>query len=269
MKKTFKNLLVVLMAAMALGAFAACGGNDNDGLTINEGVLTIASSPNFPPFGYIADGGGYAGVDIQLATMIAEELGLELRVESMPFASVLMATQTGYSDVAISSMTINDARRQNMNFSTPYLISGQVIITLSGNDSLVGKDADEIIEYLRTARMGAGTPANTGAIFAADVIGANVTNFPSTALMVAGIAQGAEGVEYGILDHSVAFTMISDHPTLQVIDVPLTREYYGIGVTLGNYELLEKINEALDVIISDGRLDAILAQYGLYMNMGR
>jgi len=269
MKKAFRNLLVILMAAMALGALAACGGNDNDGLTINEGILTIASSPNFPPFGYIADGGGYTGIDIQIATLIAEELGLDLRIESMPFASVLMATQTGYSDVAISSMTINDARRQNMNFSIPYLISGQVIITRSDNNSLDGKDAEQIIEYLRTARMGAGTPANTGAVFAADVIGANVTNFPSTALMVAGIAQGAEGVEYGILDHSVAFTMIADHPALKVIDVPLTREYYGIGVTLGNYELLEKIDEVLEVIISDGRLEAILAQYGLYMDMGR
>lgn len=269
MKKACKTLFVGLIALIALGVLVACGGNDNEGLTIHEGFLTIATSPNFPPFGYIADGGGYSGVDLQIATLLAEELGLELRVESMPFASVLMATQTGYSDIAISSMTINDARRQNMNFSIPYLTSGQVIITLEGNNSLDGKDAEEIIEYLRTARMGAGTPANTGAIFATDVIGANVTNFPSTALMVAGIAQGAEGVEYGILDHSVAFTMIADHPTLKVVDVPLTREYYGIGVILGNYELLEKIDEVLEVIIADGRLDNILAQYGLYMDMGR
>ncbi|MCL2353879.1 MAG: transporter substrate-binding domain-containing protein [Defluviitaleaceae bacterium] len=262
MKKGLKKFMVGALSIMAVGVMAACGGGSSD-------TLVVATSANFPPFGYLAEGGGYAGVDMQLAALLAEELGMELEIQNMPFASVLVATQTGQADIALSAMTINDARRENMNFTTPYLVSGQVIITHVGNNSLDGMTAEQIINHLYGARMGAGTPANTGAIFAYNVIQADVVNFQGTALMAAGLSQGLEGIEYGILDHSVAATMIAEHENLKVVDVPLTREYYGIGVVLGDYELLDKLNEALHTILSDGRFDAVLAQYGLQQDMGR
>ena len=267
MKKGLKKFVAGVLSVVAIGAMTACGGS-NEGLTSTYGVLTVATSANFPPFGYLVEG-GYSGADIQLAGLLAQELGLELSLQNMVFTSVLMATQLGQADIAVSAMTINDARRENMNFSIPYLVSGQVIITRVGNYSLDGMDADEIISHLYGARMGAGAPSNTGAIFALNGIQADVVNFQSTALMVAAVSEGLEGIEYGIVDNSVAFTMISNHDNLKIINVPLTREYYGIGVELGNYELLDKINEALERILSDGRFEAILAGYGLQQDMGR
>ena len=75
--------------------------------TVEEGKLHMSTNAAFPPYEMTKDGGGFEGIDVEVATAIAEKLGLELVVDDMGFAAALTAVQTGQSDIAMAGITVN------------------------------------------------------------------------------------------------------------------------------------------------------------------
>ena len=63
--KKFLALTFVLL--MAVSMFAGCGGNKNE--------LVMATNAAFPPYEFVDDNGEYAGIDVEIAGLIAEKLG--------------------------------------------------------------------------------------------------------------------------------------------------------------------------------------------------
>ena len=77
---------------------------------VNEGVLTVATSPDFPPFENL-EGDEYVGFDIELAKAIAEQLGLECEFTTIQFDGIVPAIQAGgQADVGISGITVDPER---------------------------------------------------------------------------------------------------------------------------------------------------------------
>ena len=66
--------------------------------TIEAGKLHMATNAAFPPYEMISDNGGFEGIDVEIATAIAQKLGLELVVDDMEFNSVIISVQGGKSD---------------------------------------------------------------------------------------------------------------------------------------------------------------------------
>ena len=108
-----KKLLSILMAAamlLSLCALTACGekpaedaAGDNAGddtnattelVTTEAGKLHMSTNATFPPYEMTTDNSGFEGIDIDIATAIAEKLGLELVVDDMEFDAALVAAQT-------------------------------------------------------------------------------------------------------------------------------------------------------------------------------
>ena len=96
-----KKFVVLLLALCMIFMLCACGEEavqevvsdsaEAEGIsTVEDGVLHMATNAEFPPYEMItADGKSYEGIDVEIATAIAEELGLELSVDDMDFNSVL------------------------------------------------------------------------------------------------------------------------------------------------------------------------------------
>ena len=68
--------------------------------TVEAGKLHMATNAAFPPYEMISDNGGFEGIDVEIATLIAQKLGLELVVDDMEFGSVITSVQGGKSDIA-------------------------------------------------------------------------------------------------------------------------------------------------------------------------
>ena len=117
-----KKLLSILMAAamlLSLCALTACGekpaedaAGDNAGddtnattelVTTEAGKLHMSTNATFPPYEMTTDNSGFEGIDIDIATAIAEKLGLELVVDDMEFDAALVAAQTGKSDIVMAA----------------------------------------------------------------------------------------------------------------------------------------------------------------------
>ncbi len=98
------------------------------------GKITMVTNAGFPPYEYY-ENGVPTGIDIDIATAIADRMGLELEVLDVEFDSVIVSVQTGKADFGMAGMTVTEERKKNIDFTESYTTSKQVIIVNSGNDA--------------------------------------------------------------------------------------------------------------------------------------
>ncbi|WP_027964868.1 ABC transporter substrate-binding protein [Halalkalibacillus halophilus] len=153
--------LLFLLAGLLIFVLAACGAGDEEDETSaeneddteeteqtedteaesqeeeasNDGqVISMGTSADFPPFESFDESGEFVGFDIDLANMIAEELGYELEIQDMNFDGLIGALQSGRVDMVLAGMSATEERQENVNFSTPYHHSGEMFVTQPDSD---------------------------------------------------------------------------------------------------------------------------------------
>ena len=139
-----KKLVSVLLVAACSVSLVACGGKKEEEKKAEEDkTLVMATNAEFPPYEYY-EGEEVVGIDVDIAKAVAEELGMELKIEDMAFDSVIPAVSSGKADIALAGLTVTDERKENLNFTDTYAKATQVIIVkedsaIAGPDDLEGK----------------------------------------------------------------------------------------------------------------------------------
>lgn len=100
----------------------------------SKNQLVVATNAQFAPFEFTV-GNGFAGIDMELAKLIADELGMELVISDMKFEAVVSSIGKNGVDVALSGMTINPVREKIINFSTPYFDSAYQVVIVNEDDT--------------------------------------------------------------------------------------------------------------------------------------
>lgn len=120
-----------------------------EGLTRENGKLTMATNVAFPPYEYYENGDA-VGIDVDVARAIADILNMELVVSDMEFDSIIVAVQSGKADMGIAGMSVTEDRLKNIDFTNSYAISKQVIMVKTGESvssaSLVEKIKQVFLE---------------------------------------------------------------------------------------------------------------------------
>ena len=88
------------------------------------GKLTVATSPDWPPYEYIDDDGNIVGTDILMCQWMAEQLGVELEVQPMAFDACLAAVGQGDVDMMVAGLTYDEARLNRMELTGIYWNEG-------------------------------------------------------------------------------------------------------------------------------------------------
>lgn len=110
--------------------------------------LVVATNAYFPPFEYY-DGNKLTGVDMKIASLLAEKLNKTLYIADMEFDSIISSVQNGESDIGMAGMTINETRLQSVDFTTPYYESAQVLVVREDDKVFADcKSADDIVKVL-------------------------------------------------------------------------------------------------------------------------
>ena len=97
--------------------------------------LVVATNAEFAPWEY-KEGNQFYGIDMEIAQLIADELGLELVIDDMEFDAVVGAVGKQNVDIAMSGITITTERMEVINFSTPYYTESIVCVVKSDNTEL-------------------------------------------------------------------------------------------------------------------------------------
>lgn len=275
-----KKILALLLALCMVFALAACGtpaadptdapatdASDTEapeatdaveetpaaegGLTIVDGKLTMSTNAQFPPYEMTTDDGGFEGIDVEIATAIAEKLGLELDILDMDFDSALLAVQQGKSDIVMAGVTVNEDRLLVMDFSTSYATGVQVVIVKEGS----GVTIDNMGEGLIGTQRG-----TTGNIYCTDDYGEeHVMSYDDGFTAVQALLNGQ--VDCVVIDNAPAQEFVKNNAGLAILDTEYANEDYAIGVNKGNTELLDAINGALEELIADGTVQSIVDKY--------
>lgn len=241
--KLSKILCGALAAVMTL-SLAGCGGN-------KKTTLVMATNAEFPPYEY-RDGENFAGIDIEIAQAIAEDMGLDLVIEDMQFDSIVPAVQSGKADIGIAGMTVTEDKLQNIDFSIPYTTSTQVVIVT--NDSAITSPADLAG---KTIGVQLGT---TGDNFSSeDIENATIERYNKGFEAVQALGQNK--IDAVIIDREPAKVFVSENEGLKILDEDYTVEDYAIAVAKNNQELLEQVNASLTKLKDSGKLQEIIDKY--------
>lgn len=257
-----KIIALVLALAMLSSLFVMAGfAEDKEEITtVNPGVLTVATSPDFAPYEFYAlDAEGnptLAGFDMALAQYIADYLGLELEVIPMDFDGTLMELAAKNVDLAMAGYSPDPSRMDKMDFSDIYYLGGQSFVTVKGNEDMFKtlKDTNNP-DYQIGAQIGS-IQVNLAKENSpeADIVElSKVTDI--VAELLAGHLDGA------YIETAVAESYAKNYPELVVLlEVPYEQAGSSVGVSKGNEALLAGVNEAIAAALADGSMDNFVAE---------
>lgn len=110
--------------------------------------LVVATNAAFAPFEY-TEGEKYYGVDMEIAKLLADELGLELVIDNMEFDSVCLSVGEHKCDIAMAGLTVSEDREKHVTFSESYYQASQRLIVPSDDTVFADcKDADAVLAKL-------------------------------------------------------------------------------------------------------------------------
>lgn len=96
--------------------------------------LIVATNAAFAPYEYKI-GNKFYGIDMEIAKIIASQLGYELIINDMEFSAVVTAVQTGDADLAIACLTVNATREKSVNFSDAYEEGAAQVLIVKKDDT--------------------------------------------------------------------------------------------------------------------------------------
>ena len=257
MKKIITMLLVVVLALSLI----ACGGSktENKYNTIEDGKLTVATSPDYAPYEFYAIGADgkaeLAGFDIALIKYIADYLKLDLEIIPMDFDGVLLELANGSVDLGVAGISPDPDRAESMDFSDIYYEGGRAFITVKDK---AGKFSD--LASLNNPDISVGAQNGTIQMDLAQQYSPKsdlVTLTKATDIIAELVAGKLDG---GYVEYDVAVAYQANYPELHIVcEVPYEVEGNAIGVKKGNEALLKAVNEAIAACIKDGKFSQFVA----------
>ncbi len=250
MKKSSKLIALVLLLVAALGLFSGCGKQESGLAAIQKkGVLTVATSPDFPPFETL-ENGEVVGIEVDILEKVAESLGVTLQIEQMDFESVIPGVQAGKFDVGMSGITITEKRKKNVDFSTPYFLAAQTIVVPADSDISSKADLEGKKISVQT-----GTTAEDYCMENGYEVMAYTSNNDAASALTGG------KVDAWVVDNEVAVAM-ADSLGLVMLDEAMTTEPYAFAFVKGSDELIAAVDTALNAMLADGSIADIFAKWG-------
>ena len=242
-----KFVALMAGAVLCLSVLAGCGAAKEDN------KLVVGTNAEFPPFEFIGDDGQPDGFDIALIKAIGEKMGMEVVVEDMAFDS-LVAAVGNKIDVAIAGMTVDEERKQSVDFSDNYYEALQYVVVNKDSTIATAEDLKN-----KTIGVQLGT---TGMYTAEAIEGADVKEYNKAVDAVNDLINGR--VDAVIIDKNPALVFADkfsdDVVALDGANFAFAAEYYAIACPKGS-DLVEKINAALAELKADGTFDTLVTQY--------
>lgn len=183
--------------------------------------LVVATNIDFAPFEYY-NGNKIAGIDIEIAQLIANEMGKTLVVEHMDFDAVVTSVQTkDIYDIGMAALTISADRAEMVNFTNPYFDTTQVVVVKADDttfDACSDKDAmlQKLASLSGAAAKCGGQAGTTGQQFVKgnEALGfdgfknLDFNGYDSPALAVQSMLDG--NISFIIVDKAVAQTLLKN-----------------------------------------------------------
>lgn len=263
MKTSLKKVTAFLLVSV-LGVAALSGCNEKKQATNSSApetkTIVMGTNAAFPPFEFTTSQGlvgQFDGVDVAISKKIAESMGCELKIEDMEFEGLVASVASGKVDFAAAGMTVNEERKEQVDFSDPYYVAAQTMVVAADNTTI--KSAADLQNVNKVGVV----LGYTG-----DTVVTETLQVPESKInRVSRGIDAVQNVKNGRLDavviDSVTGKALAEKNGLKTVDDPeaFESEEYAIAVAKGNSELLEKINSVLKEMKESGEIDKLVQKY--------
>ncbi len=200
------------------------------------------------------------GFDIELAKLVAEELGVTVTFQKINWDNKEMELNGKSVDLLWNGFTINDDRLEKMQISTPYMNNKQVAVIRKAD-----KTKYTNLDNIKDANF-ACEKSSAGHDVAKDLKFAKVT--PLEGGQVDALTEVKAGTsDIALVDSVLANYYCSENSSfsnLMIIpDLVFVEEQYGIAARKGDLGTIDKINTALDTLQKNGKLAELAKKYAL------
>lgn len=214
------------------------------GCSRNENEIVMVTEAGFAPYEYY-ENGEIVGVDIDIAKEIAKYFDKELVVRDIDFDSIINELNSGKADFAIAGMSITPEREEEVDFSIEYVVSNQVVV--------VKKNSNIKLDDIGNKKIAVQLGSVADIYVNKNYKNATVIQQKKYLSMVEDLKTNK--VDLIIMDNLPAKKIISENDNLKILDGYLFSDSYGIAVKSGNDELLKGINEVLEKLISENKIE--------------
>lgn len=229
--------------------------SDSDVAYIQDKGTLIVGITDFEPMDYKDDDGNWIGFDADLATMVAEDLGVEVEFVEIDWDNKILELNNKSIDVVWNGMTLTDEVLNSMECTNAYLNNAQVVVL----PSEIAEDYPDV-ESLQSLAFA--VEAGSAGEAAAQENGFDYTAVTSQADTLLEVSAGTS--DASIIDLLMAGAMIGEGTDYEDLThtIELTTEEYGVGCREGS-DLAEYINEEFVTFYEDGSMMKVANEYGV------
>ena len=236
MKKFFVLLLLMFL----------CTGCSN-----REEKLIMVTEASFAPYEYYSDG-KIVGVDVDIASEIAKEMGKKLVVKDVAFDSIIHEVKSGKADIGVAGISYSEERAKQVDFSVNYTTSKQVVIVRKNSKI---HDVSEINNKRIAVQLG-----SVADLYVSEEY--DNKNIIRQKKYLAAIQDLKDNkVDCVVMDELPAKQIVSENNDIRILDEALAEDNYGIIVDKGNTELLEVINRVINRLKEEGKIDEYVLKH--------
>lgn len=179
--------------------------------------LVVATNAAFEPFEYM-QGDSYVGIDMEIAALLAEELGKELVIQNMDFDAVCLSVGQQKCDIAMAGLTVSDERKEYVTFSDTYYQASQRLIVPSDNTDFDDMtDADSIAAALAKLDSSVKIGCQQGTTGNSYIEGSEDLGFPGLEATCQSYKSGSLAVQ-DMLNGNIDFVIIDAAPAAAITE---------------------------------------------------
>jgi len=248
MKKLIALVLSLMMVLCSVAALAE---------TETKGTLIMATNASFPPYEFY-EGTEIVGIDVEIAAAVSAKMGYDFEVADMEFDAIISAVNAGKANFGLAGMTVTEERLLSVDFSISYATGVQVVIVredspITSVDDLFAEGAMHTIGVQLTT---------TGDLYTTWDLEDNglavINRYPNGNEAVLALKAGK--VDCVVIDNEPAKAYVAANEGLKILPTEYVTENYAACFAKGD-PLLAEFNAALQELIDDGTIAAIIEKY--------
>ncbi len=178
--------------------------------------LVVVTNAEFAPFEY-KEGDKYYGIDMEIADLLAKELGKELVILNVDFDAVCLHVGQKKADIAMAGLTISEDRKEHVTFTDSYYTASQRIIVKADDETFKDcekvEDVEKILNGLDDKTKVGVQNGTTGEIYCK---GDEEWGFDGYKMTVKGYKNGALAVQ-DMINGNIDLVIIDAAPAARIV----------------------------------------------------
>ena len=234
-----KKIIILLLSLFLI---SGCGKDDD--------TLVMVTEAGFAPYEYY-ENGEIVGADVDIAKEIAKKLGKELVVKDVAFDSIINEVKTGKADFGAAGISYSDERAEKVDFTINYTTSKKIVI-VKEDSNITTNDLDNLKIAVQLGSVGDSYVTK---------------NYPNAEVVrqkkyLAAIEDlKTSKVDCVVMDELPAKEILEENSGLKILENELFTDTYGMIVKKGNKELLNAINEVLEELMKNGKIEEFIINH--------